>query len=504
MTTHSVSSTAELTAILASAAVLPGDIIELDDGTYAGDFTSTIAGTDIAPIIIRPVNPGEVTIDGTLTISNDYTHWYDLDFTDSNTDRHDYAGNLGIYMTHIGTHMHGCRITDLHNSGINWYGSGVGEVSECVIYNNGYRELDDSGHGHGIYSHNNGGGDRLIKRNILGYQLGDYALHIYSGGANWLKDYKVYDNCTNSHPTHTGGGLGLVNFDYQRNIHYVGLSQHGQYSPAGSNDNGIISNNYFIDHASYYVNPDWANLTEADNEVYGGEPAARAGYTVIAQPATKTWVTAFTESARWLGMVTIFNRDSAATVNVDLSSILSPGVYRLRNGQNMTETWDFIHYDGVATSVPMTTWTASTMIGVGPGDNQLPVFGSFVIENSEAHLVDMNIIGGYKMTTLNVFTKDPSAVLDYKFDWAALSNGSGDTDWLANTEEITSATITITPSVAVTGLIKDSQSLTDSNTSVTVWLSSGTDNVNYTVACKIVTNGLRTDERTITICVRNR
>ena len=104
----------------------------------------------------------------------------------------------------------------------------------------------------------------------------------------------------------------------------------------------------------------------------------------------------------------------------------------------------------------------------------------------------------------NVFVKDPSAVLDYKFDWKPLTNGSGDTDWLAAAETILTATITITPTVAVTGLIKDSQSMTDTNTSVTVWLSSGTDNVDYTVACKITTNGTRVDERTITIQVRNR
>ena len=108
------------------------------------------------------------------------------------------------------------------------------------------------------------------------------------------------------------------------------------------------------------------------------------------------------------------------------------------------------------------------------------------------------------MTKPNTFIKDPQAVLDYKFDWKPLTNGSGDSDWLAAAETITTATITISPSVAVTGLIKDSQSITDTNTSVTVWLSGGTDYTDYQVACKIVTNGLRTDERTITICVRNR
>ena len=108
------------------------------------------------------------------------------------------------------------------------------------------------------------------------------------------------------------------------------------------------------------------------------------------------------------------------------------------------------------------------------------------------------------MANKNTFIKDPHAVLDWKFDWKPLTNGNGNSDWLATAETIVTATFTITPSVAVTGLIKDSQSLTDTSTSASLWLSSGSDHVDYTVACKIVTSAGRTDERTITICVRNR
>ena len=108
------------------------------------------------------------------------------------------------------------------------------------------------------------------------------------------------------------------------------------------------------------------------------------------------------------------------------------------------------------------------------------------------------------MANKNTFIKDPQAVLDFKFDWAALTNGSGNSDWLAAGETIITRTITVSPSVAATGLIVDSSSITDTSTSVTVWLSGGTDYIDYQVACKIATNALRTDERTITICVRNR
>jgi len=96
------------------------------------------------------------------------------------------------------------------------------------------------------------------------------------------------------------------------------------------------------------------------------------------------------------------------------------------------------------------------------------------------------------------YEKDPSAVLDYKFDWKPKTNGRGFKDWLTSGETI--STITITASAGIT---VDSSSITDSSTTATVWLSGGTANTSYTIACKIVTSASRTDERTITIDVKD-
>jgi len=84
--------------------------------------------------------------------------------------------------------------------------------------------------------------------------------------------------------------------------------------------------------------------------------------------------------------------------------------------------------------------------------------------------------------------KDPSAVLDYAFDW---------TGWLAAGETITDHTIT-----ADTGITVDSS--TESDGKVTVWLSGGTAGINYKVACLITTTAGRTDERTLWIRVVDR
>ena len=84
--------------------------------------------------------------------------------------------------------------------------------------------------------------------------------------------------------------------------------------------------------------------------------------------------------------------------------------------------------------------------------------------------------------------KDPSAVLDYVFDW---------TEWLATVETITDYTITADTGITVGSSTEDAGK-------VTVWLSGGTAGINYKVACLITTSAGRTDERTIWIKVVER
>ena len=90
-----------------------------------------------------------------------------------------------------------------------------------------------------------------------------------------------------------------------------------------------------------------------------------------------------------------------------------------------------------------------------------------------------------------VFIKDSDADLDYKFDW------NDDSDpWLATGETISSHVIT-----AETGITAYNDSEADGT--VKIWVKEGTAEGNYTIACRIVTNAARTDERTIIINCRN-
>ena len=99
--------------------------------------------------------------------------------------------------------------------------------------------------------------------------------------------------------------------------------------------------------------------------------------------------------------------------------------------------------------------------------------------------------------TLQNPLKDPSAVLDYVFDWKEEWLATGET--IAVDSETGEKLITIT---ADTGITVDSW--TEDDGKVTVWLSGGTAGINYKVACKITTSAGRTDERTIWIKVVER
>ena len=92
------------------------------------------------------------------------------------------------------------------------------------------------------------------------------------------------------------------------------------------------------------------------------------------------------------------------------------------------------------------------------------------------------------MTSL--FYKDPDAVLDYKFDWST---------WLPTGDTISTKTVT-----TESGITKDSDSITDSSTSVTVWLSGGEANSSYQITCAIVTADGREDDRSMLISIRER
>ncbi len=364
-------------AVLASQNILPGDVILLADGIYRGDFTlnSSINGLPGNPVKIMPRHPGKVVIDGTFRVFGDYVEIYDIDFTDSRSDRYLYT--QGIMLDSIGGAIYGCSICDIHNTGVRWSLQGPGDISENIIYNNGYRTADTLPHGYAIYGLNNLGGLKTIARNIFFAEFGKYTIHLYTGD-QYLKDFHVIDNILCGDALHTGGGYGMSNFAFNGNWQYQYWAQLGRYSDPGTNQDATVLNNTLIQLSSFLLY-DFQTVTAAGNQVYEipNFPYTE-GYTQLPLPATLTRIIPYTKSKRWLGALAIFNRDAAPFVPVDFSSLLAPGSYRLRNGQNISETWAF-ETSGSPVQVP-TAFTSAPRIGDDPTISTWPYFGALVIE----------------------------------------------------------------------------------------------------------------------------
>lgn len=303
-----------LSDVLNSQNIISGDNLILLPGVYTGDWIipSKFSGTINNPLVIKPLIPNTVIIDGSFTIESDYTEIRDIDFTDS---RMDETITSGIYCGKIGFSMIGCDVQNLHNSGVSWFGSGEGMIVECKFRENGYL-IDGVGHGHGVYSHNENGGSRLIARNSFGNEVGKYAFQLYSGGENYLKDFTCEDNVIFGDPVHTGGGKGLKNFIYRRNVQFGDYCQQGRYTyDNGWNEDGLIEDNIFVGLYSYSVNSNtdipWVNLIERNNTVWNvngyGEPSNRVGYNLEVTPPSWSRFIPFTLSERWAGIRATLN-----------------------------------------------------------------------------------------------------------------------------------------------------------------------------------------------------
>lgn len=196
------------TALSPPCVVRPGDTIWLHGGTYRGGFTSRLAGTAAAPIVVRGA-PGErVTIDtsprderdnGHLLLLGGDTVYRDFEVTCSHPARETtIAGSWPEDIRRGTVDVRGSRLSLVNlvvhdlGSGVGFWADGVGgEVSGCLIYNNGWRG-PDRGHGHAIYAQNAKGTKRIVD-NILFHQFA-YGIHVYGSEKAPLKGFEIAGN----------------------------------------------------------------------------------------------------------------------------------------------------------------------------------------------------------------------------------------------------------------------------------------------------------------------
>lgn len=102
--------------------------------------------------------------------------------------------------------------------------------------------------------------------------------------------------------------------------------------------------------------------------------------------------------------------------------------------------------------------------------------------------------------TINSILKDPSANLDYDFDW---------TDWLPDGDTISSSAVTADDGITLGSkqqgdYVADLWTPSATGSVIKQFISAGTARNDYRVTCRITTSESRVDERTIVLMVRDR
>ncbi len=291
----------DLLSVLAKPeAVPPGSIIWLRGGMY-GDgktyFISRLAGTEEAPIILRQM-PGErAALNGSLIIEGAHTWFWGFEvlstFEDRTGDRYNpQAGTLdGVVVNGPYTKLISLVIHDTREGVAVWTPAEGAEVHDCIIYNNGWQG-PDRGHGHGIYTQNNGAPKRLTG-NIIFNQFG-VGIHAYGSDKAFVRNYMVDHNVVfnngrlsidgRSDNLFFGSGGSLSGIRVQSNYTYhtpsqdIGASRVGwQYG--GTNQDVSVLDNYFIGGYIGLSMNSWRSM-----RVHGNVTYAEKSYNVFLQP----------------------------------------------------------------------------------------------------------------------------------------------------------------------------------------------------------------------------
>lgn len=185
------------TALAQPAVVKPGATLWLRGGFYYGAFTSSLTGTQAAPVTVRAY-PGErAVIDGNgqdgnpLTVNGAWATYWGFEVMNSNPDRSKARAGavnvFGPYTKFVNMIVHdACE-------GFGVWMSAVGvELYGNIIYNGGWQgAAPDRGHGHGVYTQNDAG-TKLFRDNIIFNQYG-LGFQAYTENAS-INGYRLEGN----------------------------------------------------------------------------------------------------------------------------------------------------------------------------------------------------------------------------------------------------------------------------------------------------------------------
>jgi len=393
------------TALAQPAAVKPGDTLWLHGGTYRGTFTSTLAGTEAAPIVVRQA-PGERAIldagpsrETTLLVRGGDTWYWGFEVTNSHPERP--YGPDGRTVRANGIYIYGPRTRFInlivHDTGMGfgfWAPAVDAEIHGCLAYFNGYENRD-----HGIYVQNQSGTKRIT--DCILFANSGYGIHAYGSERAYLDNFHFEGNISFNNgglyrPPFQGnivlgGGRVARNATLLDNRFYFDLDAAKGLNDLGYGEGmegGTIRGNTFVS-GDRALRLKGSRVTMTGNTLYGqlvGSTAAEyPGNTYHAERPKGTWVSVRPnryETGR--AHIAVYNWDGQPSVEVDLSGrgLKSGDRFEIRDAQNyfgppvLTGT-----YRGAPVSIPMTGTAIAAPVGTVafPPRHSSPEFGAFVL-----------------------------------------------------------------------------------------------------------------------------
>lgn len=396
-----------VTALNQPSNVLAGDTIFLHGGTYAGNFTSNLNGSQGNYIVVMQY-PGErATISdnrqyasgATLQINGSWCSYEEFEVTNSNPNR---TSTSSTSFRPMGLQVQGAHTRLLHliihdtGHGIGFWKEAVdSEVYGCLIYNCGTQNSPGNyiTHGHGIYTQNDNG-TKIIEDNVIFNQFG-FGVHVYPNPGH-VRGYNISGNTLFQNGTLTGTGVRMNNLlvetyaPYQSD--YINFSNNCTYDDSPSVAHTTL---YDADVLVGDVTGSY-NRIRIDSNYFGGN--GRAGCIVL------NW-----DSVEFLHNTTFYRNESAGAV-VPASS--STAAY----------SWDFNTYRGVNPlsqfafqSFPpadFSTWqTQSGFDASGSYTNAAPT-GVVVLQQPDRYTAGRSLLTVYNWDTLPSVTFNPQGLND--------------------------------------------------------------------------------------------
>ena len=278
------------TALGATDKVRAGDTVWIHAGTYRGGFVSRLSGRPEAPVVVRGTRGERVTMDtqprddkdnGLFLMLGADAVYRDFEVTCSHPLRETkIAGSWPADIRRGNIDVRGDRIAVVNlivhdcGSGFGFWAEGEGgEISGCLIYNNGWRG-PDRGHGHAIYAQNARGTKRIID-NVLFHQFA-YGIHVYGSEKASLKGIEIDGNIAfengcltrrgdNAPGIMVGGGSAAERIAVRDNV-IVGGGMRLGYPWGTTNEDIVCTGNY----SEGLVLRDFRKATVSRNTVVAG------------------------------------------------------------------------------------------------------------------------------------------------------------------------------------------------------------------------------------------